>query len=103
MELPSTADQNISTTYIERHGGLTRLLYLHNTMSIGNEGDTTSKHASVEESPNDQQERTSRSTGLRLIYTWTCIVLLFVNYFLAQYDKFILSYFSTHLSETLGL
>ena len=78
-----------------------------NTMSTGKETDTiidpSSKHGNVEEVPTDQQEQTSRHAGYRLIYTWICIVLLFVNYFLAQYDKFILSYFSTHLSETIGL
>lgn len=31
------------------------------------------------------------------------IVVLFVNYFLAQYDKFILSYFQTSLSKSLDL
>jgi hypothetical protein len=41
--------------------------------------------------------------GFKLIYTWICIVLLFVNYFLAQYDKFILSYFQGPLSSTLHL
>lgn len=34
---------------------------------------------------------------------YLAIVLLFVNYFLAQYDKFILSYFRPQVQETLNL
>ena len=99
----------VFTTYIDpKSQDVWCILYTFmNTMSIGKETDTiidpSSKHGNVEEVPNDQQEQTSRHAGYRLIYTWICIVLLFVNYFLAQYDKFILSYFSTHLSETIGL
>ena len=44
-----------------------------------------------------------RFIGLKPVYTGICIVLLFINYFLAQYDKFILSYFQTPLSSTLNL
>ena len=49
------------------------------------------------------QDKERPRQGLKLIYTWICIVLLFVNYFLAQYDKFILSYFQGPLSSTLHL
>lgn len=37
------------------------------------------------------------------IYAYLCIFLLFVNYFLAQYDKFILSYFQTSVLADLSL
>lgn len=37
------------------------------------------------------------------IYTWLSVLLLLINYFLAQFDKFILSYFQTPLSESLNL
>tara|TARA_R110002003_G_scaffold448_6_gene19860 strand:- start:224 stop:1759 length:1536 start_codon:yes stop_codon:yes gene_type:complete len=37
------------------------------------------------------------------IYTSICILLLFVNYFLAQYDKFILSYFQNPVLVDLSL
>lgn len=40
---------------------------------------------------------------VKMAYGWICTVLLLVNYFLVQYDKFILSYFSTPLSQSLGL
>ena len=36
-------------------------------------------------------------------YAYLCIALLFVNYFLAQYDKFILSYFQTSVLADLSL
>ena len=44
-----------------------------------------------------------RRQGFKLVYTWICIALLFANYFLAQYDKFVLSYFQGPLSSTLHL
>ncbi|KAB2104643.1 hypothetical protein AG0111_0g6452 [Alternaria gaisen] len=37
------------------------------------------------------------------IYAYICILLLLVNYFLAQYDKFILSYFQTSVLADLSL
>ncbi|KAF1832032.1 MFS general substrate transporter [Decorospora gaudefroyi] len=40
---------------------------------------------------------------LRNLYAYLCIILLFVNYFLAQYDKFILSYFQTSVLADLSL
>ncbi|KAI7278852.1 hypothetical protein KC345_g5691 [Hortaea werneckii] len=39
----------------------------------------------------------------RRLYTIVCVLLLLINYFLAQYDKFILSYFQTPLSTSIGL
>lgn len=47
----------------------------------------------------DSKDRSS----IKEAYTWICTLLLLINYFLAQYDKFILSYFSTELSESLNL
>lgn len=65
--------------------------------------DTRRKYADTEIRPEDRQNPTPGQTGLRLIHTWICIVLLFVNYFLAQYDKFILSYFQADVIKTLDL
>lgn len=66
----------------------------------------------LDSKPNDQnaeaQQNYGRSrskplSGLKMIYTWICIILLFANYFLAQYDKFVLSYFQQPLIRTLNL
>jgi MFS family permease len=46
---------------------------------------------------------TSKRPLLQNAYAYLCIVLLFVNYFLAQYDKFILSYFQTSVLADLSL
>lgn len=46
------------------------------------------------------------SAGRRLLHTvhvYLAIAILFVNYFLAQYDKFILSYFQASIIQTLSL
>jgi MFS family permease len=40
---------------------------------------------------------------LHKLYAFLCILILFVNYFLAQYDKFILSYFQTSVFADLSL
>ena len=40
---------------------------------------------------------------LQYFFTSLSIVLLFLNFFLAQYDKFVLSYFQTSVIETLNL
>ncbi|KAG9249478.1 major facilitator superfamily domain-containing protein [Emericellopsis atlantica] len=40
---------------------------------------------------------------LHLLQIYLSILLLFVNYFLAQYDKFILSYFRPQVQASLGL
>ncbi|KIW12285.1 hypothetical protein PV08_09562 [Exophiala spinifera] len=41
--------------------------------------------------------------GLRTIYVPLVILILFLNYFLAQYDKFVLSYFQAEVIESLNL
>lgn len=46
---------------------------------------------------------TKTVSSLMTIYTWLSVLLLLINYFLAQFDKFILSYFQTPLSESLNL
>ncbi|KAI4919238.1 hypothetical protein J4E85_009496 [Alternaria conjuncta] len=46
---------------------------------------------------------TSKQSLLHNAYAYLCIALLFVNYFLAQYDKFILSYFQTSVLADLSL
>ena len=56
----------------------------------------------IRSNDNDDDAK-GKSSKFREVYTWVCIVLLLVNYFLAQYDKFILSYFQTPLSESLNL
>ena len=45
----------------------------------------------------------SQQSLLQKVYAYLCIILLFVNYFLAQYDKFILSYFQTSVLSDLSL
>lgn len=54
------------------------------------------------DSPGHDRESSRRHVG-KLVYTWICITILFANYFLAQYDKFILSYFQNPLSTSLNL
>ncbi|KAK3716490.1 hypothetical protein LTR37_006386 [Vermiconidia calcicola] len=46
---------------------------------------------------------TSKAARLRPVYISISILLLLCNYFLAQYDKFILSYFQDSVSESLNL
>jgi hypothetical protein len=74
-------------------------------MLIRNDAERDVNHAS--DDPNAEgylEGRPDRTRqGFKLIYTWICIVLLFANYFLAQYDKFVLSYFQGPLSSTLHL
>lgn len=57
----------------------------------------------VREDGNIEDEIRDGHTRLGGLYIWFCTILLLVNYFLAQYDKFILSYFQTPLSESLNL
>ncbi|KAJ9620073.1 hypothetical protein H2204_012383 [Knufia peltigerae] len=45
----------------------------------------------------------SRDGLIRAIYVPLVILLLFLNYFLAQYDKFVLSYFQAEVIESLNL
>ena len=49
------------------------------------------------------RDLTSRQRISRLIYQFLVLTLLLANYFVAQYDKFILSYFQVELVEDLGL
>ncbi|MCJ1310473.1 hypothetical protein MMC25_004137 [Agyrium rufum] len=44
-----------------------------------------------------------RTTPLRLLYLSLCIFILFLNFFVAQYDKFVLSYFQAEILDTLNL
>lgn len=44
-----------------------------------------------------------RTRALQWIYGSVALALLFANYFIAQYDKFILSYFMTELVADLNL
>ena len=48
-------------------------------------------------------DTTSWHSKLKPIHIAACLLLLLANYFLAQYDKFILSYFQTPLSRSIGL
>lgn len=50
-------------------------------------------------------DHASKRTGavLHTAHAYVSILLLFVNYFLAQYDKFILSYFRSQVSSSIGL
>ncbi|KAF2035472.1 MFS general substrate transporter [Setomelanomma holmii] len=61
------------------------------------------KHVDFETSGPQQHEAPVSKTALHNVYTWICIILLFINYFLAQYDKFILSYFQTSVLVDLSL
>jgi MFS family permease len=47
--------------------------------------------------------RPAKHSLLHSVHVCVSILLLFVNYFLAQYDKFILSYFREQVSESIGL
>lgn len=54
------------------------------TVDVHGKTPTTSEDGRLQ----DQQESSaSKRPVLKLIYTWICIILLFVNYFLAQYGK----------------
>ncbi|KAL6245527.1 hypothetical protein RBB50_007526 [Rhinocladiella similis] len=60
--------------------------------------ETTSSNDLPSEAPISSTRR-----GLRSIYVPLVILLLFLNYFLAQYDKFVLSYFQAEVIESLNL
>lgn len=57
----------------------------------------------------NQQSRLNRGSTLqpsrllRNVYSYVCIALLFINFFLAQYDKFILAYFQESVQLDLSL
>jgi Na+/melibiose symporter-like transporter len=44
-----------------------------------------------------------RRTFLSRVYLFTAVFLLFLNFFLAQYDKFVLSYFQAEVKRSLNL
>lgn len=59
-------------------------------------------------SPSAEQDQDDASSNpshpiLRDVHTGISIVILFLNYFLSQYDKFILSYFQDSFSLDLDL
>lgn len=68
----------------------------------GGESKTELREQSTEDD-NLNTDTSKTNSKLKEAYIWICTVLLLVNYFLAQYDKFILSYFQTPLSESLNL
>jgi len=65
------------------------------------DGDT--KRPYEDEATRTDHGSTPKRPLLHDLYAYLCIVLLFVNYFLAQYDKFILSYFQTSVLADLSL
>lgn len=62
-----------------------------------------SKHSAVAEVTATGHERRHSHPKVKALYSAAAIILLLLNYFLAQYDKFVLSYFQTPLSTSLGL
>lgn len=69
----------------------------------GGESKTRSHDRVGENGSMDDVSDDNGRSNWRTAYTWLCTLLLLINYFLAQYDKFILSYFQTPLSESLDL
>lgn len=55
----------------------------------------------ISPSPSSTPERPQ--TALKTAHAYLSILILFINYFLAQYDKFVLSYFRADVEESLGL
>ncbi len=55
------------------------------------------QNATVREPP------TTKHNALSILRVVVAVILLFLNYFLAQYDKFVLSYFQTEVIESLSL
>ena len=49
------------------------------------------------------RERPTRHNALSILRIVVAVILLFLNYFLAQYDKFVLSYFQAEVIESLSL
>ena len=69
---------------------------------------TESKAATINEeaaSPSDiaPPSTLSKKPLLSKLYISLCILLLFLNFFLAQYDKFVLSYFQADVISSLQL
>jgi MFS family permease len=65
--------------------------------------DDDTKHPYQDEAPSPEHSSSSKRPLLHSVYAYLCIILLFVNYFLAQYDKFILSYFQASVLADLRL
>lgn len=65
--------------------------------------DHATKGPSEDEAIPSAHPITQKRPLLYNIYAYICILLLLVNYFLAQYDKFILSYFQTSVLADLSL
>ncbi|KAK5168440.1 uncharacterized protein LTR77_007010 [Saxophila tyrrhenica] len=62
-----------------------------------------SRISSQANSPATQRHRSTARSKLRAAHILLMIVLLLLNYFIAQYDKFVLSYFQAEVIESLGL
>lgn len=57
-----------------------------------------------QEAPRTQQDNPYRpKTLLSRVYVVAAVFLIFLNFFLAQYDKFVLSYFQTEVISSLNL
>ena len=105
LHSPWRADKIQPTLPSILHSNLAVLVFAAIIMSIRKDGEMHVNRTSGDQNAESQDEEHSDRPrqGFKLIYTWICIVLLFANYFLAQYDKFILSYFQGPLSSTLHL
>jgi MFS family permease len=64
--------------------------------------DATNRQSTTASTPIEHSASPQQSP-LHKLYAFLCILILFVNYFLAQYDKFILSYFQTSVFADLSL
>ena len=67
---------------------------------------TAVSHAEEQDSPcqiNNDARHARRESFRSRIYRWLVVFLLFLNFFLAQYDKFVLSYFKLEVIEALDL
>ena len=73
---------------------------------IGIKGEDQQDGPPVNENPQSGRVKGSvlhSSRFLRNTYSYICIILLFINFFLAQYDKFILAYFQESVQLDLSL
>jgi MFS family permease len=64
--------------------------------------DATNRQSTTASTP-IEHSASPQLSPLHKLYAFLCILILFVNYFLAQYDKFILSYFQTSVFADLSL
>jgi MFS family permease len=73
-------------------------------MAKGPEGLEASPADNMRETQRTQQDDAHKPrTLLSRVYLFTAIFLLFLNFFLAQYDKFVLSYFQADVIRSLNL